>query len=111
MTQIPGFRPFLVTATRKGEAAPNPALTASFDLEVHAREYAESNIPDHYVTQVYELTAKALPPDHHSRAELIARNGRWGTCSGCPRDAKGTVFPERCGFTDRYDHNLSPNAH
>lgn len=105
---IPGIKPFIVTATRTGETTPNPILTASFDTEFDAREYGKSNIPDHYTVQVYELTATALKPDHHSRAELIARNGRWGTCGACPRDHMGKVFPERCDYTDRYDHNLKP---
>lgn len=47
-----------------------------------------------------------LNPDHHDRAALLQRNGRWGTCSGCPRDAKGMPCPERCAFTDRHDHHL-----
>jgi hypothetical protein len=37
--------------------------------------------------------------------ELILRNGRWGSCSGCPRDKK-TVYPERCERTDGLDHNI-----
>ncbi len=111
MVTIPGIKPFVVTATRKGETVPNPILTASFDIELDAREYGKSNIPDHYTATVYKLTATALPPDHHSRAELIARNGRWGTCSGCPRNKLGKVFPERCQFTDRYDHNISPEEY
>lgn len=109
MDNIPGIRPFIVTATRKGETVPNPILTAGFDIELDAREYIKSNIPDHYIAQVYEITATALPADHHSRAELIARNGRWGTCVDCPRE-NGTVYPERCEFTARYDHNTSPEA-
>lgn len=48
-------------------------------------------------------------PDHHSRDELIARNGRWGTCSGCPREG-GKVYPERCKYTDRYDHQLQDES-
>lgn len=108
MNRIPGIKPFVVLATRKGETAPAAHLTGSFDTEHAARTYIEDCIPDTYTTQVYELTATALPPDHHSRAELIARNGRWGTCGACPRDAKGNVFPERCDYTDRYDHNLKP---
>lgn len=35
------------------------------------------------------------------------RNGRWGTCGFCPRDDSGTVYPEFCTNTDRYDHQLS----
>lgn len=38
--------------------------------------------------------------------ELFARNGRWGTCGGCPRDAARNVHPEFCTFTDRTDHQL-----
>lgn len=109
MVTIPGIKPFIVTATRKGETVPNHTYTESFNTELEAREYIKSNIPDHYTAQVYEITATALPPDHHSRAELIARNGRWGTCGACPRDMLGKVFPERCQFTDRYDHNISPS--
>lgn len=35
------------------------------------------------------------------------RNGRWGTCSSCPRNGRGDVFPEYCDYTDRYDHQLT----
>jgi protein gp37 len=48
-----------------------------------------------------------LDPDHHNRAAPMRRNGRWGCCSGCPRDAAGMRYPERCAFTARYDHNLT----
>ena len=44
--------------------------------------------------------------DHHSRAELLARNGRWGTCAACPR-RDGKVYPEECEFTTRSDHALT----
>jgi len=37
----------------------------------------------------------------------FGRNGRWGDCASCPRDAEGHAFPEFCSFTDRYDHQLS----
>lgn len=37
----------------------------------------------------------------------LARNGRWGTCSRCPRDARGDAYPEFCESTDRYDHQLT----
>lgn len=40
----------------------------------------------------------------------FSRNGRWGTCSGCPYDGNGIVMPELCTFTDRYDHNLDLDA-
>lgn len=36
----------------------------------------------------------------------FARNGRWGTCSGCPY-ADGQKFPEFCEDTNRYDHKLT----
>lgn len=35
------------------------------------------------------------------------RNGRWGDCVDCPRDADGKAYPEFCNHTKRYDHNLS----
>jgi len=108
-TRIPGIKPFVVLAYREGGLVDH--YTASFDTEHQARQYVANVVPQHYTHDVYEITATALPPDHHSRAELIARNGRWGTCSGCPRDAKGNVFPERCEFTNRYDHNISPDKH
>ncbi len=31
--------------------------------------------------------------------------GRWGTCSGCPRDIP-YKRPDLCQFTDRYDHHI-----
>lgn len=37
----------------------------------------------------------------------FSRNGRWGTCGGCPRDAQGRAYPEFCPTKERYDHNLS----
>lgn len=49
---------------------------------------------------------RAHPRNHHQRIELLLRNGRWGTCSGCPRDPDGTIHPEQCQFTRRYDHNI-----
>lgn len=39
-----------------------------------------------------------------------ARNGRWGTCSGCPLDGNGAQVPELCQFTNRYDHLLPIDA-
>lgn len=36
----------------------------------------------------------------------FARNRRWGTCVACPKDNDGNKFPERCGFTERHDHQL-----
>ena len=41
----------------------------------------------------------------HGSREQILRNGRWGTCAGCPRDAQG-IHPENCPYTERYDHNI-----
>jgi len=57
-----------------------------------------------------ELLAAALENQspgfrEHSGRTLMLRNGRWGTCSGCPQSGKD-VYPERCGLTDRYDHNI-----
>lgn len=46
---------------------------------------------------------KPIKPDNFIQ---FARNGRWGTCAGCPRDTLGNVFPEFCEFTKRYDHQL-----
>lgn len=37
----------------------------------------------------------------------FSRNGRWGTCGGCPRDARGDAYPEFCEHTERYDHQLT----
>lgn len=37
----------------------------------------------------------------------FSRNGRWGTCGGCPRDVQGNAYPEHCADTDRYDHHLT----
>ena len=35
------------------------------------------------------------------------RNGRWGTCCGCPRDTDNKAYPEFCANTERYDHQLT----
>ncbi len=35
------------------------------------------------------------------------RNGRWGTCVGCPRDKQNRAYPEFCSSTKRYDHQLN----
>lgn len=110
MINIPGIKPYVVLFTRKGGSTPTNHLTTQHDTEGEARESAGLLCPDSHTFEVYELTAVKLPPprpDHHSRAELLARNGRWGTCVDCPRDAKGRAFPEQCKFTNRYDHNLS----
>lgn len=42
--------------------------------------------------------------DHFAQ---FGRNGRWGTCVGCPRDATGAAYPEFCEYTERYDHQLT----
>ena len=44
--------------------------------------------------------------DRYQARACLARYGRWGTCVDCPR-VDGTVHPERCELTDRYDHQLS----
>jgi hypothetical protein len=41
---------------------------------------------------------------------MFSRNGRWGTCGGCPRDANGAAYPELCQFTERHDHWLDVDA-
>jgi len=59
---------------------------------------------------IEEMLRRLDGPDHHDRDELLRRNGRWGTCVDCPRDARG-VYPERCKHTKHYDHQLRrPNA-
>lgn len=37
----------------------------------------------------------------------FSRNGRWGSCVGCPRDSEGHAYPEFCADTDRYDHKIT----
>lgn len=53
-----------------------------------------------------EIDIAGFLPPYHNAAELVRRNGRWGTCVACPRDKLGKVYPEECAFTERYDHNL-----
>ena len=55
--------------------------------------------------EVISLINKSQGPDHHSRNELLLRNGRWGTCVDCPK-RDGNIFPEECINTTRYDHNI-----
>lgn len=57
--------------------------------------------------EAVDLGAFEVRADHHFRDALSKRNGRWGTCAACPR-VEGAVFPERCEFTGRYDHQLQP---
>ena len=35
------------------------------------------------------------------------RNDKWGTCVECPRDSKGSAYPEFCKLYNRYDHQLT----
>ena len=55
-------------------------------------------------------------PRAHAVAELrsafadFSRNGRWGTCGGCPCDGYGRKLPELCDFTDRGDHQFDIDA-
>lgn len=37
----------------------------------------------------------------------FSRNERWGTCVECPKLLDGTVYPEFCTNTKRYDHQLT----
>jgi hypothetical protein len=54
--------------------------------------------------------AKQSPRSHEYNARaLILRNGRWGTCSGCPHEQDGK-HPEECDFTQRYDHNIDATS-
>jgi hypothetical protein len=44
------------------------------------------------------------------REILVARNGHWGTCVYCPRDADGVPHPERCDDYSRSDHHLPASS-
>ena len=80
----------------------------------------ESRLPQSYLVyplevflemiqkQLFKIIDVLEGPDHHSRNTLLVRNGRWGTCVSCPR-IDGEVFPEKCEYTKRYDHNLEVN--
>jgi len=65
--------------------------------------------------------------DHHTQihmADQMRRNGRWGTCSGCPRKEANDIeeltyghgkarirfFPEQCGNTNNIDHWLGVDS-
>lgn len=45
-------------------------------------------------------------PELRDRFYQFGRNGRWGTCGECPRDADGRTLPEFCPNTARTDHQL-----
>ena len=49
-------------------------------------------------------------PPMKERFMLFARNGRWGTCSDCPRDEAGMAYPERCNNTMLPPHHLGIDA-
>lgn len=39
--------------------------------------------------------------------QALGRNGRWGTCTDCPRSGDGLVLPELCKNTKRSDHQFT----
>lgn len=45
-----------------------------------------------------------------SAMQQYIRNKRWGTCVDCPRTSDGSVYPEFCPNTERYDHLLDTRA-
>jgi len=49
---------------------------------------------------------RAIALRTHYREILVARNGHWGTCSGCPRDEDGVPHPGRCSEYSRSDHHI-----
>jgi hypothetical protein len=106
-----GVEPYIVTFTRDGEKLPTAHLTVRAWTIENARRLARDLCPVTHKAAVYAVTLTRLDDereDHNERTALLLRNGRWGTCSGCPRDALGHAFPEECKFTNRYDHNLGP---
>lgn len=68
-------------------------------------------------TQDYELAPSQPAPDTYKISDLdildvlsqLARNGVWGTCTGCPKtkEQQPLTITEACEFFDRYDHKLS----
>ena len=52
--------------------------------------------------------AKIRDVEDHDHDFLVARNGVWGTCSGCPCDEEGHCLPDKCIFFLRYDHQIPP---
>lgn len=53
------------------------------------------------------MKTKLIHPRMKKHFHMFARNGRWGTCGGCPEDGDGNTMPELCTDTLRYDHNLT----
>ena len=51
-------------------------------------------------------TKQPISQELSERFLQFSRNGRWGTCADCPRDAQGHVYPEFCPNTNRDDHML-----
>lgn len=47
-----------------------------------------------------------IHPQMKKHFVMFSRNGRWGTCGGCPTDSNGNIYPEFCRDTARYDHQL-----
>jgi hypothetical protein len=47
-----------------------------------------------------------ITPPIRKAFTCFLRNGRWGTCSGCPKSGDGSVYPEFCDYTSRNDHQL-----
>lgn len=55
----------------------------------------------------YRLSVKNALSEMGDSFRQFARNGRLGTCGGCPRDSQGNVYPEFCLFTYRDEHLLN----
>lgn len=53
--------------------------------------------------EAQRIAAQSLASHFH----MFARNGRWGTCDECPRDARREYLPELCARFDEPDHRLT----
>lgn len=56
----------------------------------------------------YKLKVEKVRKELSKHFHMFARNSRWGTCSDCPRDSDGMIYPEFCAETNRFDHQLLP---
>lgn len=63
--------------------------------------------PDPMREQARQYAAAVKREGLAAHYRMFARNGRWGTCVGCPRDSEHMAYPEFCQFTTRYDHWLN----
>lgn len=75
----------------------------------HPEDLQNREQVEFYQQHISKLKAMLAESRYKDALHHFARNSRWGTCGDCPHDGvgMGTLAPELCQNTERYDHNLN----